>query len=503
MDPLAPFGRQEPCWCGSGKTYRLCHKRWATPQSQPGDPTPPDPEDAIFLSPRVSLARGALSNAMPAGTPITMPAAPSEPRPSPLSYVEHAIATFPTEEPALSVRDLGRLRVDLLHRLSRLPDNTDEVQLELREGVAQAALLAWQTVGTLALTPATLLWNEELDPATFIGRTILLADHVLTPDRILAAASHRTTNAALRHLARTELRREGLIRTGRVISVPSGPALATGGDAAYEAARLDLTNAELTDFIRDQLVIEGPTAREALFVNAKDDFEHEPHMWLYAHFVPGSVDEDGHFQTRMLGHFDPQHDYQPWIAQTIDDAVRAYVQRTADRLVVADLVGAEYVAASPFEARLLRRRNPTFTPGPASAGVWADVPVLRSLESKDLVKILNEDEAVHDLRGRVQLAVKSASDLAGQAKAIQELTDELDHSSAILDRKLRTERAYSAITPAALGTAGLVIGAAGGVPGFAGAAIGAVAGIVPWIGARRNARRDAAYLFVTARRRKR
>lgn len=206
-----------------------------------------------------------------------MPAAPSEPRPSPLSYVEHAIATFPTEEPALSVRDLGRLRVDLLHRLSRLPDNTDEVQLELREGVAQAALLAWQTVGTLALTPpATLLWNEELDPpATFIGRTILLADHVLTPDRILAAASHRTTNAALRHLARTELRREGLIRTGRVISVPSGPALATGGDAAYEAARLDLTNAELTDFIRDQLVIEGPTAREALFVNAKDDFEHE------------------------------------------------------------------------------------------------------------------------------------------------------------------------------------------------------------------------------------
>ncbi len=81
VDPLAPFGRQEPCWCGSGKTYRLCHKRWATPpQSQPGDPTPPDPpEDAIFLSPRVSLARGALSNAMPAGTPITMPAAPSEP----------------------------------------------------------------------------------------------------------------------------------------------------------------------------------------------------------------------------------------------------------------------------------------------------------------------------------------------------------------------------------------------------------------------------------------
>lgn len=57
---------------------------------------------------------------------------------------------------------------------------------------------------------------------------------------------------------------------------------------------------------------------------------------------------------------------------------------------------------------------------------------------------------MHDLRGRVQLAVKSASDLAGQAKAIQELTDELDHSSAILDRKLRTERAYSAITPAAL-----------------------------------------------------
>jgi len=464
---------------------------------------PRDDTDSIYLSPGTSLARSAVGTLLPAGIPITLPDESPAPRPIPVSGIERAIAAFTPGDAPLSPGDLGRLRVELLHKLSGLPDNDDELDSNVAEGVAQTALLAWHTVGTLALTPSTLLWNEELDPSTFVGRTILLADHVLMPDRLVAAIGRARSNREMRTLARAELHHEPLIRSGRLISVPSGTALILGRESVHTTTLADLGNRVVTNFIRDQLVVEGPTAREVLLVNAKDDLAHAQHMWFYARIDPESVTEDGRFRTRMLGHYDPEHDYRPWIEQTTRDAIRNYVQRTAERMVIADLVGAEYVAASPFEARIMQRRDPKFAPGPASASIWADVPTLRDLTSKDLVRILNEDDAVEDLRARVRLAIGSAADLTGQTKAIQELTAEIEHASIGLEMKMRTERAYAAVAPAVLGGGGLVLGSAGGLPGLAGAALGTVAGIVPWIGSRKNNRRNAAYVFVTARRRRR
>jgi len=481
----------------------MCHKRWTRPASPPGAPVPPDNTDSIFLSPGTSLARSAVGTLLPAGTPITLPDDTPAPRPIFVTGIEHAIATFTPHDVPLSARDLGRLRVELLWQLSRLPDNDDELDSDVAQGIAQTALLAWQTVGTLAFTSSTLLWNEELDPSTFVARTILLADHVLTPDRLVAAMDRVRSNSDVRALARSELHHEPLIRSGRLISVPSGTALTLGRESVRATTLADLKNTAVTGFIRDQLVIEGPTAREVLLINAKDDLAHAPFMWLFAHIDHERVTEDRIVTTRMLGQYDPEHNYRPWIEQTTRDAIRNYVQRTAERMVVADLVGAEYVAASPFEARIMQRREPNFAPGPASASIWADVPTLRDLTSRDLSRILDEDEAVEDLRARVRLAMGSAPDLAGRTKAIQELTAEIEHASTGLERKMRTERAYSAVAPAVLGGAGLVLGSAGGLPGLAGAALATVAGIVPWIGSRRSNRRDAAYIFVTARRRRR
>jgi SEC-C motif len=39
VDPLAPLGRNEECWCGSGAKYKRCHGDHR-PGSQPADTDP-------------------------------------------------------------------------------------------------------------------------------------------------------------------------------------------------------------------------------------------------------------------------------------------------------------------------------------------------------------------------------------------------------------------------------------------------------------------------------
>ncbi|UXA15825.1 SEC-C domain-containing protein (plasmid) [Mycobacterium sp. SMC-8] len=60
MDPLAPLGRNEMCWCGSGVKYKRCHGNHR-PGSQPGAPLPPDLEGSVFLSPTVNMAGDAIT----------------------------------------------------------------------------------------------------------------------------------------------------------------------------------------------------------------------------------------------------------------------------------------------------------------------------------------------------------------------------------------------------------------------------------------------------------
>lgn len=505
VNPLAPFVRQEPCWCGSSKTYRLCHKKWSQAQSPPGAPVPADNAEVIYLSPSVSMSKSLLPNLMPSGAPLTLPSETLTPEPPRLSGIEHSLADFDTEAAPLSPEDVGLHRVFLLDRLSHLPETEDQVPPEIVEGIIRTSLLAWQTAQSLALSQPrpSVLWNEEFDPLAFISKTILLSDYVLSPDKLVELVLKGATTHEVATLARSELRLRPLTETGHILMIPSGLGRFLSSGILQEMTRVDLENKALIDFVENQLVVEGPTAREVLFVRAVDDVQVNPHIWFYGRIQTDSVDqEDRTFNTRLLGEYESQHDYDPWIEQVKRQAIVKYIQRTTERLAVSELVGAEYVATSPFEARLLRHRAPSSVAGAASASVWADVPALSDLRSKDLARILKNDEAVEDLRSRVRLAIGSASDFSEQVQAVQELTAEIEHATQKLERKMRTERAYSAVVPALTGGAGILIGATTGLPGVAAGLLGTLGAVAPYVGAWKENRREAPYVFLSARRNK-
>ena len=503
-NPLAEFGRQDPCWCGSNRTYRMCHKRWTAPKSQPGAAVPPDSEDDLYLSPNLRLAKSAIPNLLPSGgAPIFLPMEELAPKPIAISELEGIIATAQATGTSVDPVELARHRADLLRELARLPPTDEALSDEKIERILSFGLMAYQSVGELAqATPKpTLLWNEELSPTQFLTKTLLLADHILVPDRLLADAVLTPTNRSIGDLARKELSDEELILSGRVIPVPNGVAMALGRTAVETLTRQDLQDSRLLKFTRNQLVVEGPTAREALIINARDDLKPSPRFWLYGRIDPGSVSDNGRFSMQMLQPHDPTYDYRPWIEQVKRDAVTHYIQRTVGRLTTSDLLGAEYVAASPFEARMLHERSAHET-GPASASIWANVPALADLRSQDLARMLNNDDAVEDLRGKVRSAVTTSSTLHEQSAAISQLTAEIEQTSMSLEKKIRSERAYSAILPTLAGGAGLVVGGAGGVLGLAGAGLGLLGGLLPYLGNLQNNRREASYLFIMARRSK-
>jgi hypothetical protein len=124
-DLLAPYGRNEPCWCGSQRKYKYCHGN-QRPASLPGAPLPQDDEGIKFLSPSTSVLTSALTGSMPVGTGLYLP--PSGPAPTAISYTnwdEDLGAVMANSQDALSLRELGGLRVEVLHSLAGLPETDD------------------------------------------------------------------------------------------------------------------------------------------------------------------------------------------------------------------------------------------------------------------------------------------------------------------------------------------------------------------------------------------
>ncbi|MFY0408710.1 SEC-C domain-containing protein [Solicola sp. PLA-1-18] len=503
MDPLAELGRNDRCWCGSHLKYKHCHgdKR---PASVAGAPLPPDWPGCRYISPSMSVRTEALTESLSPGTPIYLP--PTEPAPSAIAYTnwEHELsktALKPGEhlDPAV----LGKLRVEVLRRVSTLTgDGSPEDNVV--EALYRLAAETLRTVDSLSRRrpKPTVLWNEELDVPTFLGRTLLLADHVLVPDDLFAALTRSADLETFRRLAKAQLELSDLISNGLVVFVPRGVAMAHRGPAAQQLTARDLADGRLVDWVRDQLIVEGPTARETLLVSAGDDLSTDPvNFWMYGRVEPGSFDnEAGTFMWGSLQPYDAGHDYAPWMRQVVNSATSMFIQRTNERLVSADVFAAEYVSASMFEARLLRRQG-TGTGGVAQSAIWADVPALPDLKSPDLARALLNEAAVADLRDQVRVSVMTARAPGEQVDALTHLAHGLEAASHKLERKMSSDRFWQAISPATLGTAGLFIGGIfGGLPGLVGGGLGAAAGLTPYLGTRLTDRRDAAYLFVAGRR---
>ncbi len=507
-DLLSPYGRNEPCWCGSHLKYKVCHGV-RRPPSQPGAPLPPDREDSKFLSPSTSLATDALTGMVPAGMGIRLP--PDGPKPTAISYTNWEAdlgAAFGCGRDSLSVEALGGLRVEVLRRLAEMPASGHPPSDDITEAVYQLAAETVRTVAQLARReprPA-MLWNQELDVAQFLGRTLLLADHVLYPDHVFNTLRGRPTMRRLKEDAKAELVNAELLAGGMALPVPAGVAMAAQGATAQELAARDLKVPALVAWVRSQLIVEGPTAREALFVRAADDLAQEAaNFWLHGRIDRDAIDaETRRFRTLMLHPYDPEYNYEPWINQVKDSAISALVQRTHERVVAADVFGSEYVSASMFEARLLRNRGRHARIGPAQAALWADVPELTTLRSPDLAKLLKNEDAIEDLRRQVRASLKTARTDDENIDAITELTHQLEAASHNLHKTSSSDRAWKAVIPGGLSGASMIVGGiTGGLVAASAGALGALATLAPFLGDRLNARRKAAYVFVAARRARR
>lgn len=241
MDPLSPLGRNEDCWCGSGRKYKRCHGNHR-PASQPGAPVPEDPEDGTYISPTSVLAHDAMS--LPdGGAPLTMPA--GRPTAKPIEYTswdKELVAVAKTSDPPLDPVDLGRLRAEVMRQIAALPADESEPSDEVKRGLFYLAAESLRTVSALAAADPkpSILWNEELDPAAFLGRTLLLADYVAMPDAVFEALLRRGTNRSLRRAASRQFAIAELIEVGLVIPVPVGVAMAVNGAGAAALTALDL-----------------------------------------------------------------------------------------------------------------------------------------------------------------------------------------------------------------------------------------------------------------------
>lgn len=227
-DLLAPYGRNEPCWCGSKLKYKHCHGHHRPP-SMPGAPLPPDNVDSLFLSPSTAVASSALPGLLPAGTSITMPT--GEPTPTAITFTnweEDLGAAVSNDEDALTTEAVGALRVEVLRRLAALPATDDLPSDDIRAGVYQLTAETVRTVAHLAkLKPRrAVLWNQELDVARFLGRTLLLADHVLYPDHVFDVLLRNGSSIDLKKAAERQLTNAELLADGIAIPVPPGVAMA-------------------------------------------------------------------------------------------------------------------------------------------------------------------------------------------------------------------------------------------------------------------------------------
>jgi hypothetical protein len=501
-DPLAPYSRNEPCWCSSGLKYKYCHGIHR-PESSPGAPVPPDEEGSKYVSPNTRIPTSILLDSMRSGFPMTQAAPGPAPKMITFTNWEKDLTSAVADDGSvMGVEQLGGLRVEVLRRLASLPDTDDQLAPNIVRAVYELTAESVRTVAQLSrATPRpVVLWNQELDLAEFLGRTLLLADHVLFDDGVFDTLLRDGRNHDVREAARTQLANAELLNSGIAIPVPTGVAKAAHGDVVHQLTSNDLQSTALADWVRSQLIIEGPTAREALLIRAIDDLSREPaNLAFYARIIPGSLnDDEGSFQSGLLMPFDPAHDYRPWIKQSEDSAVSTFVQRTNQRIVTADVFGAEYVSASMFEARLLRNRGHERRMGAAQAAIWADIPGLTTLTSPDLSRVLKNESAIADFRRQVSAALKTARTDGDNVDAITELTHQLEAASHNLQRSSRTDALWSGGVP---GVSAAIAGYAGGL--LAAGAAGVVGAIAPALGTRLSRRREASYLFVMARRARR
>jgi hypothetical protein len=518
VNPLSAFARDDLCWCGSGRKYKDCHLiRHLSP---PGAATPPDTDDKIFISPNTAVSRDAFTM-----SPGSVPFLTQQPTPqaAPVRVDEAAralTAIEPAEQP-LQHRDIGPLRFALLD-VQGINDPSavraggyDQVLERLIPDLASGALqLARSTLDRLAADrtaaqPPVVLHSDHGDIRRIVGQTLLWADHYLTADHVAeAAASGRDDLASYRGPVADLLDLRPLIEAGIIVSVFIDLAVALIDTEIDTMVAFDLADAQYVTWAERQIVLEGPTAREAAFVHVIDDYPHDD--WFYLHSLIEPVptgqadDEPLPVHSRLLNPYDPDHEYDPWLATVRRQAVARLTQQLDIDLAVSTAFGADLLTTSPFRARALNRlRRPTSPSSDydISGAMWADVPWLPDATADLLVRITRSEPRVEELRRATATALRTVEhgDVARSARAVADLAADLRSAASRLSRDLRRQGTADLALPGGLATGSvLVAGTMAPQVGLGGILAGAAAAI-PAVRARLASRQTAAYAFWMAR----
>ena len=518
VNPFSEFGRNELCWCGSGLKYKNCHL--IRHLSAPGATTPPDTDDEIFISPDTALRRDALamsSDSVPILTQQPIPQA----APVWVEEAARALADIQPAEQPLHHRDVGQLRFALLdvHGITDAAavraGEHDQVLERLIPELANGALqLARATLDRLAADrasarPPVVLHSDRGDIRRIVGQTLLWADHYLTSDRLAAVAAVGGDElSSYRALVAEQLDLRPLIEAGIVVPVFIDLAVALIGTEIDTLVANDLADPQYVNWAERQIVLEGPTAREAAFVHVIDDYPHHDLFYLHSSSEPEPIgradDQPLPVRGKLLNRYDPDFDYGPWLATVRRQAVARLTQHLNVDVVVSTSFGADLLTTSPFRARPLRRlRGPLQRSSDydISGAVWADVPWLPEASAELLMKIANNEPRVDDLRRTTAQALRAVEhgDVAASARAVADTAADLRSAASLLSRELRRQRTIDLAVPTGLATGSVLIASTMAPPVGLGAILAGAATAIPAIRSRLASRQSAAYAFFMAR----
>lgn len=514
-DLLGPYGRNDPCWCGSGKKYKVCHG--TGPRFPPGAPIEKESKEGeTWIAPDVALSRQAMDDmlAQMTGAPIFMPSDEMQQPPLQVSQFSARLAEVEALQPSLPFGVLGGQRFEVLDGLGLTDPKNLRARLETLSADDYDALVhatfstARATLDRLleqtnAAERPTALWGETSALPHLVRQTLFWADHYLVPDDLAQELIRRPGREHAPKLARaleSLVQLQPLIELGVVVPVPEEVLSVLTANEVVSRTEGDLEDDALRAWLLDQMDIEGPSAREVLFVRPRDSWEDQGAMYFYGHVVD-KPDEDGTVTTASLQQYDPAFDYSAWIEQSRRKTASGYLQETNRKLAIAEALGAELLADSPFEARLLQRKGRRL--GGADALLRTRVPIPADVSVDTLARIAAEDEAVAALRSTVRRAfTKARGDSAELAAGAAELVEDLDQQAHRLKRQLSNDRTWRLAIPAGLSVSSLIIGGAlAGPPvGVAGAAAAALSGLSPYIADQKERHEQPAYALLLAQR---
>lgn len=324
----------------------------------------------------------------------------------------------------------------------------------------------------------------------------LWATHIVIPDPLFTAVVEERGIYGLGEAAKLLFELRPLIESGLVVPVPAEVIGAVSLNAVLHATKQDLLRNELREWVDAQLIVEGPTAREALFITAKDDLDEWPILRTLGR-IP-TVNDDGTFYSRMLEPYRPSFNYKPWVDQEKTAATRYFIQNVNEKLAQADFLGATYATRSLFKANLLHKRTRSFTT--EQALMWTETPTVSDVDFRLFARAADEDEAVADYRSKMGRVLRRAATLTDAAESATDLQEELADQASRVNLRLHNSALWLSLSA----SFGLGAVAASGTPfGWLLAGLGAGSALkdfLPYFEKRKEARLDAPWVWYSLQR---